>query len=127
MPHIRMEYSANLPIEEKELSPLFALMHQILVKHANANLSRCQSRAFACSSFLVGDGDPKRAFISLHIHLLEGRTDQELQNSGKELLKAISEHFQKPLASHKTQISVQISQIPHNPSHKSTSYFHQEM
>ncbi|MBM3201891.1 MAG: hypothetical protein FJZ56_05740 [Chlamydiae bacterium] len=127
MPHLRMEYSLNLPIEEKDFSPLFIKMHHILVKHANANLSRCQSRAFASSNFLVGDGDPKRAFISLHIFLLEGRTSQELQNSGKELLKAICEHFQKPIASHKTQISVQISQIPHNPSHESTSYFYQEM
>lgn len=64
MPHLRLEYSQNLPIQKNQLKALFAKLHAVLVDQADATLARCQGRALCCEDFFVGDGDKTKAFVT---------------------------------------------------------------
>lgn len=119
MPHLRLEYSGNIDMAKNNLNELFLQLHDILVNKAGAELFRCQSRAICCENFCVGDGDKNRAFVYLQVFLLEGRTPNQLQETGSELLKTLQDGFKDLLVHYSAQISVHLNEIPADRSYKS--------
>jgi 5-carboxymethyl-2-hydroxymuconate isomerase len=107
MPHLRLEYSANVK-EKVKPKELFSACHRILVDTVNADLFRCQSRAIPCDLFHVGEGSPDEAFIHLEILLLEGRSLPKLQEAGKQILKTLEKYFIRSLKELNMQISVRV-------------------
>lgn len=123
MPHLRLEYSANIKMVEDQFSLLFSRLHEVLVSKAAAELFRCQSRAICCENFYVGEGSQTRAFIHLQVLLLEGRTANQLQETGSELLKTLEEGFNDLILPFNAQISVHLNEIPSDRSYKTNHYF----
>lgn len=123
MPHLRLEYSANIDITRDDLNVLFSQLHEVLVNKAGAELCRCQGRAICCENFCIGDGDKNRAFVYLQVLLLEGRTPSQLQETGSELLKTLQNRLKDLLLSYRAQISVQLNEIPADYSNKSNHYY----
>jgi 5-carboxymethyl-2-hydroxymuconate isomerase len=122
MPHLKLDYSANIEVTADHLKMLFSRLHQVLVQYAGAELNRCQSRAVCCENFYVGDGGENRAFVHLQALLLEGRTPGQLQETGSELLKVLQEGFKDLLARYHVQISVHVNEIPADRSFKSNHF-----
>jgi 5-carboxymethyl-2-hydroxymuconate isomerase len=118
MPHLKLEYSSNISISEKNLNLLFLRLHEILVKEADAELFRCQSRAVCYENYCVGDGEKSRAFVYLQVILLEGRTSHQLNKVGNELLKTMQDEFKDLLLRHNAQISIHLNEIPAHRSYK---------
>jgi len=123
MPHLRLEYSGNIDMTESNLNILFLRLHDVLVNKAGAELFRCQSRAICCENFCVGDGESNRAFVYLQVFLLEGRTLNQLQETGSELLKTLQDGFKDLLLHYSAQISVHLNEIPADRSYKSNHYY----
>lgn len=123
MPHLRLEYSKNIDITGAHLYGLFPKLHEVLVNKAGAELLRCQSRAICYENFCVGNGGEKRAFVYLQVFLLEGRTPNQLQETGNELLKILQNEFKDLLLRYNAQISVHLNEIPKDRSYKSNHYF----
>lgn len=123
MPHLRLEYSGNIEMAGDHLKLLFSRLHEVLVNRAGAELFRCQSRAFCCENFYVGDGDENRAFVYLQVLLLEGRTPSQLEETGSELLKTLQDEFKDLLLRYNAQISVHLNEIPANRSNKFNYYY----
>ena len=123
MPHLRLEYSGNIEIARDDLNVLFSRLHEVLVNKADADLFRCQGRAICCENFCVGDGDKNRAFVYLQVLLLEGRTANQLQETGSELLKTLQDGFKDLLLRYSAQISVHLNEIPADRSYKSNHYY----
>ncbi len=123
MPHLRLEYSGNIDIEENNLNMLFSRLHEVLVNKAGAELFRCQSRAMCYENFFVGDGKANRAFVYLQVFLLEGRTINQLQETGNELLRVLQDGFKDLLLRYNAQISVHLNEIPVDRFDKSNHYF----
>ena len=69
MPHLVLQYSANLgsPID---LAGLFRELHDRLSAVADVAIGNFKSRAQRQSDVLVGDGSPANAFVHLDISLL---------------------------------------------------------
>ena len=118
MPHLKLEYSGNLPMIDNHLKVLFSKLHAVLVTKAGAELARCQGRSIRCDDFYVGDGSPNTAFVYLQVILLQGRTPLQLQETGRELLKILQEAFRDVLLQHNAQISVHLNEIPTDRSYK---------
>lgn len=112
MPHLRLEYSGNIDIARDDLNRLFSRLHEVLVNKAGAELFLCQSRAICCEHFWIGDGEINRAFVYLQALLLEGRTLDQLQATGIELLKTLEDGFKDLLLPYNAQISVHLNEIP---------------
>lgn len=110
MPHLILEYSKNLR-EERNFSPLFAKLHQILHTVAKAAIESCKSRAVEYSLYQVGDGNEKKAFIHLEMRLAENRTDQVKQEAGKQALLVLQEYFIKSLKELDLQITVECTEF----------------
>ena len=123
MPHLRLEYSGNIDMTEINFNVLFLRLHDVLVNKAGAELFRCQSRAICCENFCVGDGEANRAFVYLQVFLFEGRTLNQLQETGSELLKTLQDGFKDSLLHYSTQISVHLNEIPADRFCKSNHYY----
>lgn len=123
MPHLRLEYSANIDMAKNNLNELFLQLHNVLVNKAGAELFRCQSRAICSENFCVGDGGTGRAFVYLQVFLLEGRTPNQFQETGSELLKTLQDGFKDLLVRYNAQISVHLNEIPANRSYKNNHYY----
>jgi 5-carboxymethyl-2-hydroxymuconate isomerase len=122
VPHLRLEYSGNIKIEEDDLKILFSQLHEVLVERADAELFRCQSRAISCENFYVGDGRENRAFVYLQVILLEGRLPNQLQETGNQLLKILQEQLKDALMHFNAQISVHLNEISSDRSYKFNHY-----
>jgi 5-carboxymethyl-2-hydroxymuconate isomerase len=75
MPHLVLEYSANVP-DRPDLGRLLLDLHEALVASALFERKDIKSRAVKHDVFAVGDGAPDRAFVALSIALLDGRADE---------------------------------------------------
>jgi 5-carboxymethyl-2-hydroxymuconate isomerase len=90
MPHLTLEYSANLT--PPDLQALFAALHDGL---AGLGIARddCKSRAYRCESYLVGTGAPARAFVHLTLALLDRRPPEAQRIAGELALGIVQKAF----------------------------------
>ncbi len=109
MPHVTLEYSANLP-ELASYTPLFSEIHTALHEIAGINLGNCKSRARKAEPFHIADGNAAHAFIHLNIEFVEGRSAQVKQALGSECLALLKRHYQARL-NDQLQITVNIIDI----------------
>ena len=75
MPHLILEYSDNLNLQQKPLSPLFATLHDLLVTKLPTQLTHCKSRCISYPLYFIGDQNDKNAFVHLTVKILAGRSD----------------------------------------------------
>lgn len=110
MPNITLEYSSNL-MEIDSFSDFFAQCHKILAKDLPTDLINCKSRAISYSTYYIGDGQPKHAFIHLQIKIQPGRQPEIIQNVGKKIFKLLKKHFKKLIENFNLQLSLEIIEV----------------
>ena len=102
MPHLILEYSANLR-DVYPTSRALASLHRSMVKSELFTVSDIKSRAYEASDFLMGEKDSTTSFAHVTVYLMEGRTLAQKV--------ALSESLRDHLARHlpqADQISVDI-------------------
>ncbi len=110
MPHLVLEYSANL-IEKDKFSELFSELHQLLAEQLPTQLSSCKSRAYEAQNYFVGDGNPNNAFVYLSIHVLPGRSVELLQTVANQVFVLLQNHFAASCEQLKLQISLRFGEL----------------
>jgi 5-carboxymethyl-2-hydroxymuconate isomerase len=90
MPHLILEYSANLPAPD--LQGLFAALHDALAT-LGFEVDDCKTRAHRCEAFRVGTGAPDRAFAHLTVAVLDRRTRQTQRAAGELALQRLRDAF----------------------------------
>ena len=112
MPHIRLEYTDNIYVDE--LNILFKDVQNILIKIAEVKSENCKSRAISLdSSEIISDGKNVR-FVHLEINILEGRTAEIKKQIGKESLNLLKSHFNNDMNGNLIQHSVEIREMKHS-------------
>lgn len=91
MPHLTLEASANLHESNERLQQILMSCQNILVDGLPTQLDGCKSRLIMCEVFVIGDGDPNKAFLHLTVKILKK------PERTPELLKAVSEKLQKEI------------------------------
>jgi 5-carboxymethyl-2-hydroxymuconate isomerase len=109
MPHIILEYSANLD-ELPSFNALFADIHQTLNREGGIRLENCKSRARIANDFYIADGHPNHSFVHLSIEFVKGRSQEIKQVIGQECLRLVKDAYQAQL-SEQLQITVKIDDI----------------
>lgn len=109
MPIITIEYSSNLSIDKK-IRPFLLETHQILVDEIKTDLRTCRSNIIKCENYVIGDGDPRNAFIVLSVRMLPGRTDEIKNRTGKILLQKIHKDFTDEIKKYDTQVRVYLTE-----------------
>ena len=74
MPHLTLEYTANVPPPD-DLAYMLLSMHKVLSDTGGIKIENCKSRMRYTDTFIIGEGDPLGAFLHLDVSFLEGRID----------------------------------------------------
>ncbi len=116
MPHCILEYSANV-VDRPDMTRLLLDIHDALMATGLFNLADIKSRAIRHEQYFIGDGDPERAFVTLNIQILEGRSDEVKAQIGAAALEVLKRAFPESLRQLKCSLTVQVSEI-HRPSYQ---------
>lgn len=110
MPHLTLEYTANLAHRAPDRS-LFLKLHRALESVAGIRIGNCKSRMREVDPWVVGDGEGASAFVHLDIRLLEGRPQEVRRAVGARALEILRAHFTPPPEGAALQITVEVQEI----------------
>jgi 5-carboxymethyl-2-hydroxymuconate isomerase len=110
MPHLTLEYTANLsgtpPTPELLLS-----IHGLLNAVAGIRPENCKSRWREVDEWVVGFGDSRSAFVHLDLRFLEGKPLDVQQAVGEGVLDILKAHFLPEPPGLDLQITVEVQEI----------------
>jgi 5-carboxymethyl-2-hydroxymuconate isomerase len=113
MPHIIVEYSANI---ESEISPqrLVDEMHEAAVGTGIAEVAGFRTRAERRQHFRVGDGNPKNGFVHVLVRIRDGRSVEQRKALAETLMKALEAAIAPVLAARPMALGVEVQEIDSN-------------
>ncbi|MFZ6656808.1 5-carboxymethyl-2-hydroxymuconate Delta-isomerase [Undibacterium sp. TJN19] len=88
MPHLTLEYTANLPIAAKEL---LLKINAALVASSHFQEVDIKSRALRFEDFAIGTADNGRAFVHAKLAILKGRTTEVKRALSESVLAVIQD------------------------------------
>lgn len=97
MPHLTIEYSANLEAAG-DLPGLCLVLRGALLATGLFEEGAVRIRALPCPHYAVADLLPQNAFAALLLRIGAGRTGEEKQRLGKAVMAAAETHFAALLA-----------------------------
>ena len=99
MPHLTVEYSANLD-GRAELGRLCDALLAALIETGLFELGAVRVRALRCEAYAIADRLPENAFIDLNLRIGKGRSDEEKKRTGEALFacatRVLSPLFETP-------------------------------
>ncbi|MYG13492.1 MAG: 5-carboxymethyl-2-hydroxymuconate Delta-isomerase [Gammaproteobacteria bacterium] len=97
MPHLVVEYSANLE-SRLELEALMAKLRDVAVAGGVFPLAGIRVRAARRDRYLIADGDPAHGFVHVMARIGEGRAEAVRRAQAQALFDALRAHLE-PLRS----------------------------
>jgi 5-carboxymethyl-2-hydroxymuconate isomerase len=116
MPHCILEASANL-LDQPDWAGLLREVNGTLAATGLFKEADIKSRFLRHEVFVIGDGAPDQAFLTLNVQILGGRSDEVKARLGEALLPVLTKAFPRTLAGMKCSLTVQITDI-HRPSYR---------
>ncbi|HVO09789.1 MAG TPA: 5-carboxymethyl-2-hydroxymuconate Delta-isomerase [Vicinamibacteria bacterium] len=110
MPHLVLEYSANLP-DQPDLDALLLRLHESLSRGGLFELEKIKSRAVRHSTFRVADGAADRAFVHLTAAVLEGREREVLRGAAESLLAVLCQAFPRSRCERRCDVTVEVREM----------------
>lgn len=112
MPHVIMEYSANIE-GSVEIGALLGDLHQTMIDSGLAEIAALRTRAERRDQYRVADGNPDNAFVHVVIRMREGRPKEALQRLGESLLATANKRLDRAYAAHPLALTIEIHEIGH--------------
>ena len=115
MPHVTIQYTANLDPEAK-MAALCATLAEVICAQRDGEGQRLfpiggtRVLAYPAHAFAVADGAPGRAFVYLNARIAPGRAPELVKATGEALIGAVRSHFEKLFASRPLGITLQIDE-----------------
>jgi 5-carboxymethyl-2-hydroxymuconate isomerase len=100
MPHIVVEYSANLE-PDVDVAALLKAVHGAALDTGIFPLGGIRVRARRCTDFLIADGNPAHAFVHVTAKIGHGR-DAGTKRAAGELIFAALSGFLRPIFERRT-------------------------
>ena len=107
MPHLTLEYTANIT-QEIDSRELFSELHQVLGEIGGICIENCKSRARSLNLYHIAKGATESAFIHLEIRLFEGRPPTLKAAIGDNCLHILENYFAESISQLDLQITVEI-------------------
>lgn len=89
MPHLTLEYTSNLP----QINPHETLLalNQVLIASKQFKETDIKSRAILLETYLIGGSSENRAFVSVKVAILSGRSAEIKQALSTQLLEVLKQ------------------------------------
>jgi 5-carboxymethyl-2-hydroxymuconate isomerase len=110
MPHIIIEYSANLE-ERMDLPGLIKKLHLATVGMEVFSLAAARTRAERRDYYRIADNNPENSFVHVIVRIGHGRSLEVKQQVGKVLFEALCEHLQPIYDTSPLGITLEIQEI----------------
>ncbi len=125
MPHIIVEYSANL---ESALSPrlLVDALHRAALETGAFPIGGLRTRAERRDVYAVADGDPDNAFVAVVARIGAGRDASTRRRVAEDLMRALERETATAFVSRGLGLTVEVQEIDGTASLK-TNNLHERM
>lgn len=125
MPHIVIEYSANI---EDELHPmrLVEALHAAALETGVFPLAGLRTRAERRDHYLIADGDPGNAFIAVSVRIGEGRDAATRRGVAETLMAVLERETAETFRRRGLALSLDVSEIDGTASLK-TNNLHERL
>lgn len=120
MPHLVIEYSANLDGRVDFNSLCGTVRHAILASEL-FEVGAIRVRTVRCDHFAIADELPENAFIDMSFRIGGGRSTAEKKRAGEAIFAAASAHLAALLAAPHFALSLEIREIDPDLSWKKNS------
>ena len=110
MPHISLEYSANLE-ERINIQGLCEQLRSEAATIAAFPMPGIRVRALKAEYYAMADGDPKHGFIDISVRLRAGRPEDVKQDATQRLFNAAKAYLAPVLATSSLALSLEMRDI----------------
>ncbi|MCZ6459930.1 MAG: 5-carboxymethyl-2-hydroxymuconate Delta-isomerase [Gammaproteobacteria bacterium] len=110
MPHLIVEYSANIE-EDLQLPELLTRLRDCAVATGVFPLGGIRLRGARRDHYLIADGDPTNAFVHLTARIGQGRTLEVRESVVQALFDVLCSHLDELYAERGLGISIEIQEI----------------
>ena len=110
MPHVIVDYSANL--KDFEPRPLLLQINTALVETGYCEALDIKSRAHMDDVFVIGLGAEQQAYVHIKVYLLSGRDQQQKQEIGENVLKVLLSYSTLQQQDFPVQSCVELIEMP---------------
>lgn len=98
MPHVIIEYSANVA-EHHDIDALVSAVHRAALQHEIVPADALRTRATPCAAYAVADEHPANAFVAITARVGPGRDAADKRSLVDAILDAADQHLgETPLA-----------------------------
>lgn len=125
MPHIVIEYSANLEDEVRPMRLVEAL-HAAALETGVFPLAGLRTRAARREHYLVADGDPENAFVAVSVRIGEGRDAATRRRVAEALMATLERETAEASQRRGLALSLDVSEIDGTASLK-TNNLHERL
>ncbi len=116
MPHLTLEYSANLKPDAR-MNDLCRKLARCLADYRKPEgqsvypLGGIRVRALACEDYCIADGRPDAAFVHANLRMGAGRSEATRQATGDALFAIIKDHFDEVFQRTGLALSMEINEF----------------
>ncbi len=116
MPHLTLDYSANLRADGA-IGPLCEALARALVDFkvegkAIYSIGGIRVRAFAADDYWIADGRADGAYLHARLSVARGRSEAALKATGDALFAVIRQHFAEAFERRGLALSLEIQEFP---------------
>jgi 5-carboxymethyl-2-hydroxymuconate isomerase len=110
VPHIIVEYSANLE-EALSIAMLVTEVHRAVLATGTFKIGAVRTRAARREIFVIADGDPQNAFINVVARIGRGREIEKRQGLAAAIMAVLEAQTAALALSHGLALSVYVEEI----------------
>ena len=110
MPHLTIEYSANLE-QRADLDALCRAVHTAILESGLFEVGAVRVRAFPARHFAIADLMPENAFVDMSFRIGKGRTADDKKRAGDAIFAAASKVLAPLLETPHFGVSLEIREI----------------
>jgi 5-carboxymethyl-2-hydroxymuconate isomerase len=92
LPHMAIEYSANLDASV-DMTELCALVSRTILDTGLFETGAVRVRAFRAEAYAVADRLPENGFMDLNFRIGKGRSAEEKKRTGEAIFAAVTHHL----------------------------------
>lgn len=108
MPHLTVEYSANL---DSDVTALCNALHAAMLQSGLFELGAIRVRARPCTHYAIADQLLENAFADMILRIGQGRSDADRKAIGTTLMQVAQAHFAPQLARPHFALSLEVQEI----------------
>ena len=112
MPHVIVEYSANIE-GSADIGALLGVLHRTMIDSTLAETAALRTRAERREIYRIADGNLNNAFVHIVIRMRKGRPQDALKQLGESLLATAENALERTFAAHPVALTVEIHEIEH--------------